>query len=115
MAQPGPIPHISGKLAGMQINGATIIVDHHSNHVYAFLMQDLTLDETILAKHAYEQFLLSLGVTSKAYHAHSWHFTDNGFQDDCISCNQTITFCGVGSHHQNGIPERKIKELTPGA
>jgi hypothetical protein len=29
--------------------------------------------------------------------------------------NQSITFCGVGGHHQNGIAERKIKELTLGA
>jgi hypothetical protein len=41
-------------------------VDHHSDHVYVFLMRDLTLDETILAKHAYERFLSSIGVTSKA-------------------------------------------------
>jgi hypothetical protein len=73
-AQPALIPQISGKLTGMQINGATIIVDHHSIHVYAFLMRDLTLDETFLAKHAYERFLLSLGVTSKAYHAYNGRF-----------------------------------------
>ncbi len=42
-------------------------------------------------------------------------FADKGFQDDCISCNQTITFCGVGSHHQNGIAGQKSKELTLGA
>ena len=28
--------------------------------------------------------------------------------------NQTITFCGVGSHHQNAIVERKIQTLTIG-
>jgi hypothetical protein len=54
LAQPGRILQISGKLTGMRINAATIIVDCHSNHVHAFLMQNLTLDETILAKHAYE-------------------------------------------------------------
>ncbi len=69
LAQPGLIPQISGKLTCMQINGATIFVDLHSDHVYVFLMQDLTLDETILAKHTYEQFLSLIGVTSKAYHA----------------------------------------------
>ncbi len=36
LAQPGLILQISGKLTGMRINGATIIVDHHSNHVYVF-------------------------------------------------------------------------------
>ncbi len=113
-AQPGLILQISGKLTGMQVNGATVFVDHYSDHVYVFLMQDLTLDE-ILAKHAYEQFLSSVGVTSKAYHANNGRFADKGFRDDCISCNQVITFCGVGGHHQNGIAEQKIKELTFGA
>ena len=78
-------------------------------------MRDLTLDETILAKHAYERFLSSIGVTSKAYHADNGRFADKGFRDDCIVSNQVITFCGVGSHHQNGIAERKIKELKLGA
>ncbi len=96
-AQPGLLLQISGTLTGMQINGATITVDHHSDHVYAFVMQDLTIDETILAKHAYEQFLSLLGVTSKAFHADDGRFSDKGFHDDCI---QTITFCGVGSHQQ---------------
>ncbi len=41
-------------------------------------------------------------------------FTDKGFIDDCTSSNQMITFCGVGSHHQNGIAERKIKDITLG-
>jgi hypothetical protein len=77
-------------------------------------MRDLTLDETILAKHAYERFLSLIGVTSKAYHADNGRFADKGFRNDCISCNQVITFCGIGSHHQNGIAERKIKELTLG-
>jgi hypothetical protein len=114
LAQPRLIPQISGKLTGMQINGVTIFVDHHSNHVYIFLMRDLTLHETIFAKHSYKQFLSSIGVTSKAYHADNGQFADKGFCDDCTSCNQVTTFCGIGRHHQNGIAERKIKELTLG-
>jgi hypothetical protein len=113
-AQPGLIPQISGRLTCMQINGATIFVDHNSDHVYIFLMQDLTLDWIILAKHAYEQFLSNLGVTSQAYHADNGHFSDNRFCDECTSCHQVITFCGIGGYHQNGIAERKIKELTHG-
>jgi hypothetical protein len=38
-----------------------------------------------------------------------------GFREDCLHNNQVITFCGVGSHHQNSIAERKIKDLTLGA
>ncbi len=79
LAQLGLIPKFSSKFTGMQINGATFILDHQSDHVYAFLMRDSTLDETILAKHANEQFLLLLGVTSKAYHADNECFADKGF------------------------------------
>ncbi len=53
-------------------------MDHYSDHVYVFLMQDLTFDETILAKHAYKQFPSSIGVTSKAYHANNGRFSDKG-------------------------------------
>ncbi len=56
-AQPGLIPQITRKLTGQRINGATVIVDHYLDHVYMYLMQNLTLEETLLAKHAYERFL----------------------------------------------------------
>ncbi len=92
-----------------------MIVDHHSDYVYVNLMRNLTLEESLLAKHAYERFLSSIGVTAKTYHADNFRFADQGFRDDCNLSNQVITFCGVGSHHQNGIAEQKIKELTLGA
>ncbi len=77
-----------------------------------YLMQNLLLEETILAKHGYEGYLTAIGVTAKAYHADNGHFADKGFCDECTSSNQVITFCGVGSHHQHRIAEQKIKELT---
>ncbi len=63
--------------------GATIFVDHYFDHTYIYLMRDLTLDETVMAKHAYEKFLALLGINSKAYHANNGRFSDKGFQDDC--------------------------------
>ncbi len=89
-------------------------MDHHSDHVYVFLMRDLTLNETMLAKHAYEQLLSSIGVTSKIYHADNGQFANKGFCDDCASCNQVINFCGIGSYHKNGIAEQKNKEWMLG-
>ena len=114
-AQPGLIPQITGNLTGQRINRATVIVDHFSDHVYVYLMRNLTLDETILAKHAYERFLSSIRVTAKSYHSDNGRFADQGFREDCNRSNQVITFCSVGSHHQNSIAERKIKDLTLGA
>ncbi len=78
-AQPGLIPQMSGHLTNLQVMGAMVFVDHYSDHVYVYLMCDLTLEETLLAKHAYERFLATLGVDSKAYHANNGHFADKGF------------------------------------
>ncbi len=113
-AQPGIIPQMSGYLTNLYVTGATVFVDHFSDHIYVYLMHNLTLEETLLTKHAYERFLAALGVDSKAHHANNGCFADKGFQDDCVSCNQNITFCRVGSHDRNGIAERKIKDLTLG-
>jgi hypothetical protein len=86
-AQPGLIPQMSGCLTNLCIMAATIFVDNFSDHVYVYLMKDLTLSETLLAKHACECFLASLGVESKAYHAENGWFADKGFRDDCTSSN----------------------------
>ena len=110
-AQPGLIPQISGKLTHQRVNGSAIFVNHFSDHVYAYLMRDLTLDKMIAAKHGSECFLHSHGILSKAYHADNGRFADQGFRDDCMQNNKILTFCGVGSHHQIGIAERKIKDL----
>jgi hypothetical protein len=113
-AQPGLIPQMSGSLTNLRIMGTTVFVDHCSDHTYIYLMRDLTLAETLLSEHAYEKFLELLGIDSKAYHADNGQFADKGFWDDCTLSNQTITFCGVGSHHQNGSAEQKIKDITLG-
>jgi hypothetical protein len=113
-AQPGLIPHRSGSLTNLRMLGATVFVDHYSDHTYVYLMRDLILGETLMAKHAYEKFLALLGIDSKAYHADNGRFADKGFRDYCTQSNQIITFCGVGSHHQNGIAEREIKDITLG-
>ncbi len=91
-----------------------MFVDHYLDHTYVYLMCDLTLAETLMAKHAYERFLALLGIDSKTYHVDNGRFADKGFCDDCTQSNQIITFCGVGGHHQNGIAEREIKDITLG-
>ena len=113
-AQPGLIPQMSGSLTNLRITGATVFVDHYSDHVFVYLMKNLTLEETLLAKAAYERFLQTVGVTAQAYHADNGRFADKGFIDACRLETQLITFCGVGAHHQNGIAERFIKSLTLG-
>ncbi len=70
---------MSGCLTNLRITGTRIFVDYFSNHVYAYLMKDLMLSETLMAKHAYEKYLASVAVESKAHHADKDYFADKGF------------------------------------
>jgi hypothetical protein len=110
--QPGLIPQIAGFLTNLQIWGAAVFVDHYSDYVYVSLMQDLTLDKTLLAKSAFERHANDGGVSITSYQADNGRFTDSRFKKAIKDANQSITFCAVGAHHQNGIVERRIKELT---
>ena len=51
----------------------------------------------------------------KHYHDDNGRFSDNGFIDDINQKDQKITFCGVGSHHQNSIVQNNNKILNTGA
>ena len=47
-----------------------------------------------------------------AYHADNGRYAENIFVQDVKDKAQRLTYCGVGSHHQNGISERRIKSLS---
>ena len=49
----------------------------------------------------------SSAVRVRRYHADNGRFCDLAFKQDVQDYDQQITFCGVGSHHQNGIAEKK--------
>ena len=42
-------------------------------------------------------------------------FSKQYFRSEIEDANQNITFCGVGSHHQNENFKRKIQTITLGA
>ncbi len=63
------------------------------------------------AKEAFERYCHSHGVTVSHYHADNGRFADNLFRQAVASKNQSLTFCGVNAHHQNGVAERCIQEL----
>ena len=114
-SQPGLIPQMSGFLTGERIWGATTICDHVSDYVHCHLMKNLTLEETLTAKHAWEKIMAQAGRVVKHYHADNGRFADEGFKAACNDHDQRLTFCGVGAHHQAGIIEGKNRVLTQGA
>ena len=46
------------------------------------------------------------------YHGKNGRYADAVFKQDILDNNQSLTCCGVGSHPQNGITERRIRLLT---
>ncbi len=111
-AQPGLIPQEKGNLTRARIWACTVFVDYYTGFVFVALMRDLTAESTLAAKKEFEHRCAVRGIKVKAYHADNGRFAEPAFVQECKRCHQDLTFCGVGAHHQNGISERKIKDVT---
>jgi hypothetical protein len=107
----GLIPQVKGRLMKAKFYAATIFVDHFTDFAYVHLMKDTTAESTLEAKNAYEHLLQTFSRKVLAYHADNGRFAEKVFKQDVKDKAQDITFCGVGSHHQNGIAERRIKSF----
>ena len=90
-------------------------MDHHSDFLYNHLITGTTSQATLEAKQAYERVAAAHGVRIKSYHADNLRFNDNNFKGDCIKHGQTVSYCGMGAHHQNAVAESKIKTVSYGA
>ncbi|KAL7575276.1 hypothetical protein ACA910_001801 [Epithemia clementina (nom. ined.)] len=64
-----------------------------------------------MAKKAWERWAADYRVTIKHYHADNGRFADNGFIQHCAMNKQSISYCGVNAHFQNGITEKRIRDL----
>jgi hypothetical protein len=68
--------------------------------------------ETLLAKLAFGKICAKADCPVKHYQVDNGQFSDKEFLAACNNLNQTIEFCRVGAHHQNGIIENRNKQLT---
>jgi hypothetical protein len=108
---PGLFAQLKGIPTTRRYQAATIFVDHYSRLSYVHLQSTLSSEDTVQAKHAFEKFAKSHGVSVKHYHCDNGRFADNAFLKDVREQRQNITYCGVNAHFQNGIAERRIREL----
>jgi len=100
---PGFIGQMTGKLTNQHIVASDLSYVYHQT--------SMTTEETLKSKLAFEKFAASNGVNIKHYHADNGRFKDKLFSKRIEEKGQTISFCGVGAHHQNGIAEKKIGDL----
>ena len=93
-------------------HGATAFVNHASDFTYMHLNQAHTMEETLDTKHAFQHVANQHGVHILHYHCDNGCFADCAFIQDIQKAHQTVSFGGVRAHHQNGIAERCICDIT---
>jgi hypothetical protein len=104
----GFISQLKGTLTRKTYKAATVFVDHFSRMSYVHLQESLTSADTVEAKEAYA---INMGVRIQHYHDDNGRFADNGFMNAVKKQQQTISFCGVNAHFQNGVAEKRIRDL----
>ena len=112
---PGFVPTHRGRPTTMRYLGATVFCDHFSDLTYVHLMTKLDAESTVKAKEAFERVAADSGVNVLHYHADNGLFDTKAFKRSVQVSGQTLSFCGVNAHHQNGVAERRIKDVTEGA
>ena len=101
----------NGNLTTKRYQYATIFVDHYSKFGFIYLHKTLSSEETVQAKKAFEAYASNHNVTILHYHADNGHFSDNTFISHCQQEDQSLTYCGVDAHHQNGVAKKWIPDL----
>ena len=106
-AQPGLVPRMDSKHTRERITAGCVFYDHVSRLSYTHMQTSANNDQTIEAKVAYERFAHNHGVKLRRFHADNGIFAEQAFKQTIQeSPGQSITYCGVGAHHQNGLVER---------
>ena len=108
---PGFIAQLKGKLTQQRYHYATVFVDQFFGYTFVHLQRRITSEETVQAKHAFERAAEQRGVKILHYHADNGRFADNAFIADCNAQSKSLSYCGVNAHFQNGIAERRIRDL----
>ena len=114
---PGLIAQLKGTPTNKRYNYATIfLVDHFSGKLsFVYLQQTISAAETLQAKHAFEQFAKDHSVRVEHYHADNGRFAETVWLADVAPQQQSITYCGVNAHWQNGVAEKRIRDLVDSA
>ena len=112
---PGFVPTHRGRPTTTRYIGATVFCDHYSDFTYVHLMTKMDAESTIKAKEAFERLASESGNVVRHYHADNGLFDTKAFKQSIRVAGQTLSFCGVNAHHQNGVAERRIRDVTEGA
>ena len=108
---PGLVAQMSGKPTCKRYRHAAIYVDQATSLGFVWLQKSVDIGDTMEGKIAFERFCQEHRITIQHYHADNGIYTSNAWRQSCLQQGQGLTFAGVAAHHQNGIAERRIREL----
>lgn len=108
---PGLIAQMIGKPPTQQYTCATVYVDQASSLGFVYLQKSASAEETLQGKEAFEKYANDRGITIKRYHADNGIFKTNDWVQHCTSNRRGLTFAGVNAHHQNGVAEKRIRDV----
>ena len=108
---PGLIAQMTGFLTTKRYKYATVYVDQFSKLGFVYLQKTASAEETVESKRAFESFARRHNVSVANYLADNGIFKANLWVETCKADGQGLSFAGVNAHHQNGIAERRIREL----
>jgi len=112
---PGLIGQIRGFLTRKRHKVTMAFVDHYSGYSHVHFQQSTSALETLEAKRCFERFAKSYRTRIGHYHADNGIFAEKGFVDQVHDSSQTMSFCAVNAHHQNGVAKKKIRDLQEAA
>ena len=107
----GLIPQMTGFLTHQCYFHTHIFVDDKSDFIFGHHVKSTDVSEAIDAKRACERETCNHGRKVNHYHADNGTFACKGYKDAIYSHKQTISYCGVGAHFQNGKAENRIKNI----
>lgn len=105
---PGRPMTFSGRNSKHKITCFTLFIDSISKKIFAEFQTSTDAKQTIEGKKRFEATAQRYDVKITEYRADNGVFKSRDFKVSITNNNQTISFCGVGAHHQNGVAERHI-------
>ena len=82
------------------IRDSEFLYNHHLNGVTSL--------DTLEGKHKYKRITNTLSVNVKSYHADNLRFNNKKITTDCKATEQSLTFFGVETHHQNAVAKSRV-------
>ncbi len=97
---------LKGRLTKRRYKCATVFVDHYSDLTYIHHHSRLTSEK---------QSARNYGVRIQQCHCDNGRFADNAFINESKISGQSVSYCSVNGHFQNGRAEKRVRDLREAA